>query len=99
MEYIAHYGNNGIVFNPDKFHFAEKEVEFAWVLGTVDGVKPTKKMTEAVFHFPTPVNITGVWSWFGLVNQVSYAFSQTKVMDPFQELLRSQRQSFIETKH
>ena len=75
------------VFNPDKFYFGEMEVEFAGFLVTANGVKPTKKMTETIFHFPIPMSIMGVSSWFGLVNQVSYAFLQAEVMTPFWELL------------
>ena len=94
VDYITHCGENGIVFNPDKFHFACDEVEFAGFLVTTDGVKPTKKMTESILHFPTPTNITDVKSWFGLVNQVSYAFSQAEVMAPFRELLRTKNRKF-----
>ena len=70
------------------------QVEFAGFLITANGVKPTKKMTEAILHFPTPTSITGVRSWFGLVNQVSYAFSQAEVMAPFRELLQTKNQKF-----
>ena len=42
LEYITHCGRNGIV-NPDKFQFAEDEVEFAGFRITADDVKPTKK--------------------------------------------------------
>lgn len=94
VEYISHCADKGIVFNPDKFHFAEREVEFAGFLVTDNGVKPTKRMTEAILHFPTPTNITGVRSWFGLVNQVSYAFSQAEVMAPFRELLKTKNRKF-----
>ena len=94
MKYISHCANKGIVFNPDKFHFAEMEVEFAGFLITADGVRPTKKMTEAILHFPTPTNISGVRSWFGLVNQVSFAFSQAEVMAPFRELLQTKNRKF-----
>ena len=89
LEYITHRARNGIVFNPDKFQFAEDEVEFAGFRITADSVKPTKKMTEAILKFPTPTNITGIRSWFGLVNQVSYAFSQAEAMAPFRELLHT----------
>ena len=41
-------------------------------------------MTE----FPTPRNITDVRSWFGLLNQVSYAFSTAERMLPFRDLLK-----------
>ena len=89
VEYITHCGKNGIVFNPEKFHFACDEVEFAGFLVTANGFRPTRKKTEAIHHFPIPTNITDVRSWFGLVNQASYAFSQAEVMAPFRELLRT----------
>ena len=41
IDYISHCGSNGIVFNPQKFHFAEKEVEFAGFRITEDGMNPT----------------------------------------------------------
>ena len=94
LDYISQCADKGVVFNPDKFHFADMEVEFAGFLVTANGVKPTKRMTEAILHFPTPTNISGVRSWFGLVNQVSYAFSQAEVMAPFRELLRTKNRKF-----
>ena len=94
LDYISQCADKGVVFNPDKFHFADMEVEFAGFLVTANGVKPTKRMTDAILHFPTPTNISGVRSWFGLVNQVSYAFSQAEVMAPFRELLRTKNRKF-----
>ena len=38
--------------------------------------------------FPTPKNIADIRSWFGLVNQVAYAFSMTARMLPFRDLLK-----------
>ena len=63
LDYITHCGRNGIVFNPNKFHFADDEVEFAGFLIMVNGVKRQKKMTDAIFNFPTPTSITGVRFW------------------------------------
>ena len=51
-------------------------------------------MSEAIIHFPTPTSITSVRSWFGLVNQVSYAFSQGEVMASFRELLTRKNRKF-----
>ena len=48
-------------------------------------------MIKAIQDFPSPSNITGVRSWFGLVNQISYTFSQAQVMAPFRELLERSR--------
>lgn len=88
LEYIALCSNKGIVFNPDKFKFARDEVEFAGFDLTLTGYK-----LKAIEEFPTPRNITGIRSWFGLINQVSYAFSQAPVMSTYRELL-DQKQPF-----
>ena len=87
ISYINLCSENGIVFNPKKFHFAEDTVEFASFDITDTGFKPPKKLLENIRNFPSPTNITGVRSWFGLVNQISYAFAQAPVMIPFRELL------------
>ena len=64
-------------------------------LVTANGGKLSKKMTEPIIHFLAPTSIIGIRSWFGLVNQVSYAFSQTEVMAPFRELLRTKNRKFF----
>ena len=33
-------------------------------------------------------NITDIRAWFGVINQISYAFSMTEYMHPFRELLK-----------
>jgi len=47
-----------------------------------------KKDLDAIRHFPTPCNITDTGSWFGLINQVSYAFAATERMLPFCKSLK-----------
>ncbi|XP_066931785.1 uncharacterized protein [Clytia hemisphaerica] len=81
-------GKNGIIQNPSKFKFGENIVEFAGFEITLDSVRPAPSMLRAITDFPTPKNITDVRSWFGLINQVSYAFSMTETMLPFRELLK-----------
>ena len=81
--YIELCAKNGVVFNPAKFKFGRTEVDFAGFTVTDTGVKPTKKMLEAIKDFPKPTNLTGARSWFGLVNQVAYSFAQTEEMAPF----------------
>ena len=87
ISYIELCAENGIVFNPEKFVFAEDTVEFAGFDITLTGFKPPQRIIKAIQGFQTPRNITDVRSWFGLVAQVSYAFSQAPVMSPFRELL------------
>ena len=81
-------GKNGITLNQDKFVFAEETVEFAGFEITTDSVRSCKKYLQAITDFPTPKNISDIRSWFGLVNQVSYAFSMAPTMLPFRQLLK-----------
>ena len=87
VEWLEISGKNGITLNPEKFKFAEDVVEFAVFEITRDSVRPCAKYLRAIRDFPTPKNITDVRAWFGVVNQVSYAFSMTEYM-PFRELLK-----------
>ena len=70
------------------FQFCQKKVEFIGFKLDERGVKPTPDFLSAVKDFPVPKDITGVRSWFGLVEQCSYAFSKTRCMEPFRHLLK-----------
>ena len=48
---------------------------------------PPKHISRPYKTFPDR-DITGIRSWFSLINQVSYAFSQTETMSPFRNLLK-----------
>ena len=88
VEWLDICGKNGITLNPEKFEFAQDIVNFAGFEITKTNVRPCKKYTEAIRNFPTPQNITDIRSWFGIINQVSYAFSMTDRMLPFRKLLK-----------
>ena len=87
-KYLTLCSSHGIIFNKKKFKFGEKEVEFLGFEITSDSVRPSPTFLEAIQDFPQPRDITGIRSWFGLINQVSYAFSMTEVMQPFRALLK-----------
>ena len=55
---------------------------------TADSVRPSETYLQSIKEFPQPTDITGIRSWFGLVNQVAYAFSMTDTMKPFREMLK-----------
>ena len=93
-EYLKTCSDNGIVFNPEKFHFAKKSCEFAGFQITPDGYKPPESILNAIRDFPVPTSITDVRSWFGLINQVSHYFAQAKVMAPFRDLLSGKSAKF-----
>ena len=81
-------GRHGITLNPEKFVFAQDSVEFAGFEITNESVRPCKSYLKAILDFPSPQNITDIRSWFGLINQVSYAFSMTDRLQPFRQLLK-----------
>ena len=56
---------------------------------TPDGICPTPDMVKSIQDLPRLVNITGVRSFFGLIEQVSFSFSKAHCMEPFRNLLSS----------
>ena len=88
VQWLDICGKNGIVLNPNKFTFCRDTVEFAGFEITPNSVRPVPRYLEAIQNFPTPKTITDIRSWFGLINQVSYAFSSAERMQPFRDLLK-----------
>ena len=87
-QYLTLCSRAGIIFNRKKFQYGSKTVDFLGFTITEDSIKPSAEYLEAIRDFPRPTDITGIRSWFGLVNQVAFAFAQTKVMLPFRDLLK-----------
>ena len=52
------------------------------------GVRPSRKFLEAIRAFPAPRNLSEARSFFGMVNQVSYAFAMSPYMSAFRHMLR-----------
>ena len=87
IDFLILVGQAGIVLNPKKFQFAQKEVEFAGFKVCSSTVEPLPKYLDAVKTFPTPKSYIDIKSWFGLVNQLS-SYSQLRdVMAPFRTFL------------
>ena len=60
---------NGIILNSENFSLAEDDAEFAGfeiTSNTIDHIRNTTGPSQ----FSPPKNLTDVWSWFSLVNQV-----------------------------
>ena len=88
VDWLDLCGRNGVSLNPTKFIFAKETVEFAGFEITPSAVRPAQKFLQSIRDFPTPKSVTDVRSWFGLVNQVSYAFAAAERMQPFRDLLK-----------
>ncbi|RUS86932.1 hypothetical protein EGW08_005337 [Elysia chlorotica] len=88
VEWLDLCGRQGIVLNPEKFVFAKQTVTFAGFEITPETVRPCHQSLEAIKSFPAPKNLTDIRSWFGLINQVFYAFASANKMSPFRSLLK-----------
>ena len=74
---------NGIVINESKFQFCKQTVEFAGLSVTAKGVQPSARIMAAIKNFPPPTDITKARSFFGLVNQLQWAYANSTEMAPF----------------
>ena len=88
VDWLDLCGHHDITLNPNKFVFGADTVEFAGFEITPESVRPCKEYLDAIRKFPTPANITDMRSWFGLINQVSYAYAATDRMLPFRQSLK-----------
>ena len=78
----------GLIFNSDKFQFGQDTVDFAGLEVSMDGVRPAKKFLESIRTFPCPETLSEARSFFGMINQVSYSFSMSAVLEPLRHLLK-----------
>ena len=85
---LTHTAQHGVVQNARKFVWGKRDIEYVGFLVTSDGVHPSDETHAAITNFPRPTDITGVRSWFSLVEQVSFAFAKTELMSPFKPLLK-----------
>lgn len=81
-------GHGGVIGNPDKFSLGKLETDIASFHVGDTSIGPCESFLEAIRNFPVPKNTTDIRSFYGLVNQVSYAFSSTTRMKPFRDFLK-----------
>ena len=87
IDFLKLVGHKGIILNPTKFQFAQKEIDFAGFHIAQEDVKPLDKYLETIRTFPQPKNVSDIRTWFGLVNQVSHYSKLTDLMKPFKPFL------------
>ena len=93
-DYLTLCAENGVTINEDKIQFCLDEVEFAGLTINNDGITPAKAILAAISDFPVPADLTSARSWFGLVNQVSWAYSISPIMELFCDLIKPNRTFF-----
>ena len=90
-DYLTLCANNGVVLNARKFKFCRDTVDFAGLSITPTGPTPSESILKAIREFPEPTDITGARSWFGLVNQVAWAYAISPIMEPFRDAIKPNR--------
>ena len=88
-QFLSHTSAHGVVQNPKKFNWGKEELEYVGFYILKDGVRPSDETLASIANFPRPRDITGIRSWFGLVEQVAFNFSKSKLMLPFRPLLKA----------
>ena len=83
IDFLIRAGQAGIILNAEKFHFAQRIVDFAGFRISDETIEPLPKYMDAIRDFPTPTSTTDIRSWFGLVNQVANYAQLRDIMAPF----------------
>ena len=79
---------NVIVINDKKFQFCKQTVTFSRLTITPSAFTPSDNILSGIKDFTTPKDLTDARSWFGLVNQVTWAYSLSDIMKPFRNLIK-----------
>ena len=87
-DYLSLCAENGVVANKSKFKFCQMEIDFGGLHLTKSGIAPSESMLSAIENFPAPTDLKSARAWFGLVNQVSWAYSISSIMQPFRGLIK-----------
>ena len=87
-EILTLTAEHGIIQNTKKFVWGRREYEYVEFTIMEDGVRLSDSTLKAIAEFPRPTDITGMRSWYGLVEQVSFILSKSELMEPFQPLMK-----------
>ena len=87
-DYLQLCSDKGITANEKKFQFCQDNVLFAGLQITAPGIKPAESILSAIKDFAAPKDLGSARSWFGLVNQIAWAYSNGKAMQPFRDLVK-----------
>ena len=88
FDFLTRCGQNRIVLSKEKCQFCKDTVQFGGLQITSSGVSPSESMLNAILNFPVPKTITDARSWFGLVNQLAWAYTLSPIMPLFRDLVK-----------
>ena len=87
IEFLSTVGAAGMILNPDKFQFAQQEVDFAGFHISANKIEPLPKYFSAIRDFPTPASTRDIQSWFGLVHYAANYAQLRDMLSPFRPFL------------
>ena len=87
ISFLDLMGKNGVIINPEKFQFCQREVDFAGFRIKETNIQPLPKYFEAITNYPTPKSTSDIRGWFGLVNQVAHYAQLRDQLEPFRHFL------------
>ena len=70
-EIVSRCATSNVILSKKKFVIGDK-ISFAGYVISKDGVKPDTSRVKAIKDFPVPTDATGVKSFLGLTNQLSF---------------------------
>ena len=83
---------HGVSLNRAKVQFMQSSVKFAGFIVSPNGYRPDPALTAAIRNFPAPAEISGLRSFFGLVNQIApFSDSISRHMQTLRALLSAKR--------
>ena len=91
--YLSACARSRINFNKNKFRFAEDTVDYVGFTFTQDEIKPAELMTKSIQNFPAQKKLLKLERFFGLVEQVTFAFSRCADMVHFRHLFSPKTES------
>lgn len=71
-----------------KFSWGKRKIDYVGFTILEDGIRPTDGTLDVIKQFLRPRDKTGIQSFFGLVEQVAFAFSKSALLEPFRQLLK-----------
>ena len=94
IEVLERCRKGGITLSPNKFKFAEKEVQYVgYILGR-DGIKADPAKLRAIIEYPKPTNIAELRSFDGMINHIgNFSTELTEARGVLREL-RTKRNVF-----
>ena len=89
-----------VALNLDKCKFSQSKVTFAGFTLSAQRYQIDQSITDAISQFPIPKNRTDLWSFFGLVNQLSSSTSAVApLLIPLHPLLSTKNEFFWSPNH